>query len=75
MPNIYNPDLQQSGSHRSVRIGEEAGGHKLVGIFDAARPDERRFGALFNVDDAVSDYGGGHAKAQIAPPSRRRGSG
>ena len=43
-----------------------------VGIFDAGRVSERRFGALFNVDDAVSDYGG---KARIVPPGeppRRR---
>jgi hypothetical protein len=38
-----------------------------VGIFDAARRDERRFGALFNVTEAVSDYGGG--KARIVPPA------
>jgi uncharacterized cupin superfamily protein len=37
-----------------------------VGIFDAAQPADRRFGALFDVDDAVSDYGGGRAK--IVPP-------
>jgi uncharacterized cupin superfamily protein len=41
-----------------------------VGIFDAAQPSERRFGALFKVDDAVSDYGGG--KAEIVPPSPPR---
>jgi hypothetical protein len=29
-----------------------------VGIFDAGRRSERRFGALFNVADAVADYGG-----------------
>lgn len=40
-----------------------------VGIFDAARPAERRFGALFNVSDAVSDYGG---KAEVVPPAPRR---
>lgn len=39
-----------------------------VGVFDAARPSERRFGALFNVADAVSDYGG---KARIVPPAPR----
>jgi uncharacterized cupin superfamily protein len=33
-----------------------------VGIFDAAHPKDRRFGAVFNVADAVSDYGGGQAK-------------
>jgi hypothetical protein len=38
-----------------------------VGIFDAARHDERRFGALFDVGNAVSDYGGG--KAEIVPPA------
>lgn len=37
-----------------------------VGIFDAGRRAERRFGALFNVADAVSDYGG---KAEIVPPA------
>jgi uncharacterized cupin superfamily protein len=37
-----------------------------VGIFDAGRRAERRFGALFNVDDAVADYGG---KAEIVPPA------
>jgi uncharacterized cupin superfamily protein len=37
-----------------------------VGIFDAGRRTERRFGALFNVDDAVADYGG---KAQLVPPA------
>jgi uncharacterized cupin superfamily protein len=38
-----------------------------VGIFDAARRSERRFGALFKVSDAVSDYGGG--KAKVIPPA------
>lgn len=38
-----------------------------VGIFDAARREERRFGALFNAGEAVSDYGGG--KAKIVPPA------
>ena len=33
-----------------------------VGIFDAAHPKDRRFGALFNMADAISDYGGGQAK-------------
>jgi uncharacterized cupin superfamily protein len=36
-----------------------------IGVFDAGRRSERRFGALFNVDDAVADYGG---SAQIVPP-------
>jgi uncharacterized cupin superfamily protein len=38
-----------------------------VGVFDAARRADRRFGALFNVSEAVSDYGGG--KAKITPPA------
>jgi uncharacterized cupin superfamily protein len=37
-----------------------------VGVFDAGQRAERRFGGLFNVDDAVADYGG---KAQIVPPA------
>jgi uncharacterized cupin superfamily protein len=38
-----------------------------IGIFDAARRAQRRFGARFDVSDAVSDYGGG--KAKITPPA------
>ena len=37
-----------------------------IGVFDAGRREARRFGALFNVDDAVSDYSG---KARIVPPA------
>jgi len=37
-----------------------------VGIFDAGQRADRRFGALFNVADAVADYGG---KAEIVPPA------
>jgi uncharacterized cupin superfamily protein len=37
-----------------------------VGIFDAGQRAKRRFGALFNVADAVRDYGG---KAAIVPPA------
>jgi uncharacterized cupin superfamily protein len=37
-----------------------------VGIFDAGRRAERRFGALFNVGDAVADYGG---RAEIVAPA------
>jgi uncharacterized cupin superfamily protein len=38
-----------------------------IGIFDAAKRKERRFGARFNVDDARSDYGGGTAR--VTPPA------
>ena len=37
-----------------------------VGIFDAGQRAMRRFGALFNVADAVGDYGG---KAEVVPPA------
>jgi uncharacterized cupin superfamily protein len=30
-----------------------------VGIYDVAKPEERRFGALFDLGDAVEGYGGG----------------
>jgi uncharacterized cupin superfamily protein len=39
-----------------------------VGVFDAGQPAQRRFGALFNVADAVSDYGG-LSRAKIVPPA------
>ncbi len=38
-----------------------------IGVFDAGRRSERRFGAVFKVADALSDYGGG--KAAIVPPA------
>jgi uncharacterized cupin superfamily protein len=37
-----------------------------IGLFDAGQRAERRFGGLFNVGDAVADYGG---KAEIVPPA------
>ena len=37
-----------------------------VGIFDSGQRAMRRFGALFNVADAVGDYGG---KAEVVPPA------
>jgi uncharacterized cupin superfamily protein len=39
-----------------------------VGIFDAGQRAKRRFGALFDVDDAVADYGG-LSKAEIVSPA------
>jgi uncharacterized cupin superfamily protein len=38
-----------------------------IGIFDAARREDRRFGALFSLDDALSGYGGG--SPETGPPS------
>lgn len=43
-----------------------------VGVFDAGRPSERRFGALFNVSDAVADYGGRAELVEPAPGPRSR---
>jgi hypothetical protein len=37
-----------------------------IGVFDAGQRSHRRFGGLFNVTDAVGDYGG---KARIVPPA------
>jgi uncharacterized cupin superfamily protein len=37
-----------------------------IGIFDAAHPGDRRFGARFKVTDALDGYGGG--KPEIVPP-------
>ena len=34
-----------------------------VGIYDFAKPGERRFGALLNLSDAVGGYGGGKPEA------------
>jgi uncharacterized cupin superfamily protein len=45
----------------NVSVYPDAG---QVGIYDVARPDERRFGALFNLTDAVEGYGGGEPKAR-----------
>jgi uncharacterized cupin superfamily protein len=42
-----------------------------IGIFDAAQPKDRRFGALFNLDDARADYGGGTARAIPPAPGPR----
>jgi len=38
-----------------------------VGIYDVAKPGERRFGGLFNLDDAVSDYGGAKPRVRSDP--------
>jgi uncharacterized cupin superfamily protein len=37
-----------------------------IGVYDRARREERRFGALFDVANATEDYAGGRAK--IVPP-------
>jgi uncharacterized cupin superfamily protein len=44
-----------------------------VGIFDAPHPEERRFGALFDVASAVEAYGGGRA-AIVSPGDGSAGS-
>jgi hypothetical protein len=37
-----------------------------IGVFDAGRRSERRFGARFDVADALGDYGG---RAELVPPA------
>jgi len=37
-----------------------------IGLFDAGRREERRFGARFDVADALGDYG---VKAKLVPPA------
>jgi uncharacterized cupin superfamily protein len=44
----------------NVSVYPDAG---QVGIYDVAPPKERRFGALFNLNDAVEGYGGGKPDA------------
>jgi uncharacterized cupin superfamily protein len=66
----------RNGSGRPVRVlmVSEMNGPNIsvypdanqVGIFDAGQRAKRRFGALFNVDDALADYGG---KAEVVPPA------
>jgi uncharacterized cupin superfamily protein len=66
----------RNGSDRPVRVlmVSEMNGPNIsvypdanqVGIFDAGQRAMRRFGALFNVADAVADYGG---KAEVVPPA------
>ena len=36
-----------------------------VGIYDVARPGERRFGALFNLAEAISVYAGGQPNTEL----------
>lgn len=52
----------------NVNIYPDAG---QVEIFDAPLPRDRRFGALFDLDDAISGYGGGEPTAS---PDSSRGS-
>jgi uncharacterized cupin superfamily protein len=42
-----------------------------IGVFDSGRPSERRFGALFDVGDAVADYGGGRRRLVDPAPGPR----
>jgi hypothetical protein len=37
-----------------------------IGVFDAGQRARRRFGGIFNVADAIADYGG---RAKIVPPA------
>ena len=44
----------------NVSVYPDAG---QIGIYDVAKPGERRFGALFDLKDAVEGYGGGEPKS------------
>jgi len=44
----------------NVSVYPDAG---QLGIYDVAPPEQRRFGALFNLADAVEGYGGGKPDA------------
>jgi uncharacterized cupin superfamily protein len=52
---------EQNGPNISVYPDENE-----IGIFDAAHPADRRFGARFKVSDALDGYGGG--KPETVPP-------
>jgi uncharacterized cupin superfamily protein len=67
--------FQNSGDHPArVLVVSEQNGPNIsvypdeneIGIFDAAHPADRRFGARFKVTDALEGYGGG--EPEIVPP-------
>jgi hypothetical protein len=51
---------EQTGPNVSVYPDEQQ-----VGIFDSHRREERRFGALFDLGDAISGYGGGKPDSNL----------
>ena len=51
---------EQTGPNVSVYPDE-----RQVGIFDSHRREERRFGALFDLGDAISGYGGGKPDSNL----------
>jgi hypothetical protein len=71
MSNLSDPTELTADGLRVARVAERAGAEHLgdtneVGIFDAGRRAQRRFGARFDVADALGDYGG---RAQLVPPA------
>jgi uncharacterized cupin superfamily protein len=51
---------EQTAPNVSVYPGE-----RRVGVFDAPHLEERRFGALFDLGDAISGYGGGEPDSNL----------
>jgi uncharacterized cupin superfamily protein len=51
---------EQTGPNVSVYPDE-----RQVGIFDSHRREERRFGAVFDLGDAISGYGGGQPDSNL----------
>ena len=51
---------EQTGPNVSVYPDE-----RQVGIFDSHRREERRFGALFDLGDALEGYGGGQPDSNL----------
>ena len=75
MPNIFEPGRQRADGLRVARvlmISEQTGPNvsvypdeRRVGIFDSHRREERRFGALFDLGDALEGYGGGQPDSNL----------
>ena len=73
METIYTAELSDEGDYHRARVGARAGAEHLgLTVYELAPGqgmhfhyhlqrdrDERRFGALFDLADAVSGYGGG----------------
>jgi len=67
-PGAHGYENRSSDSVRVLMISEQNAPNvsvypdaNQVGIYDVARPEERRFGALFSLGDAISGYARGEA--------------
>ena len=78
MSNLGDPRERSGDGLQAVRVGERAGSEHLgASLYELepgeemvfpyhGRRQERRFGARFDVADALGDYGG---KAKLVPPA------